>query len=378
MTVYFDYAATTPVLPEIAEIVTELMCEEFGNAGSRTHVFGNTAKKVVAKARSQIGEVINCEPDEVIFTSGATESNNLALLGLKEYLINSDKQHVISMQTEHKAVLEPLMELQKSGISVSLLKPLPNGVIDLNELTEIANEKTGLISIMHVNNETGVIQPIEQICDLLSDSTAILHVDAAQSFGKVSDDLKNKRIDLISISGHKIYAPKGVGALINRKRDYSKLPLKPILFGGGQEQGLRPGTLPVALIAGLGLAAELSVKDQTYRAEKINETLNDFIIAVEQAGGSINGREAVLSPYIRNISLPGIDAEAAMVLFKNLVAVSNGSACTSAKYSNSHVLTAMGLTEDQIQSSIRFSFSHLTEEFNWSELFDSLGKLRFD
>ena len=150
------------------------------------------------------------------------------------------------MQTEHKAVLDAINGTEKSGISVSLLKPLPNGVIDLNELTEVANAKTGLISIMHVNNETGVIQPIEQICELLSDSTAILHVDAAQSFGKVSDDLKNKRIDLISVSGHKIYAPKGVGALVSRKRDYVKLPLKPISFGGGQEQGLRPGTLPVS------------------------------------------------------------------------------------------------------------------------------------
>lgn len=376
MTVYFDYAATTPVLPEIAEIVTELMCEEFGNAGSRTHVFGNTAKKVVAKARSQIGEVINCEPDEVIFTSGATESNNLALLGLKEYLINSDKQHVISMQTEHKAVLEPLMELQKSGISVSLLKPLPNGVIDLNELTEIANEKTGLISIMHVNNETGVIQPIEQICELLSDSTAILHVDAAQSFGKVSDDLKNKRIDLISVSGHKIYAPKGVGALVSRKRDYVKLPLKPISFGGGQEQGLRPGTLPVSLIAGLGLAAELSIREETSRATKINQVVENFETAATQAGCSINGDEAALSPYIRNIVLPGIDAEAAMVLIKDYVAVSNGSACTSAKYTSSHVLTAMGLSEQRIQNSIRFSFSHLIDEFDWKKLFDFLSGLR--
>ncbi len=373
---YFDYAATTPVDPRVAEVIVHYMENEFGNSGSRTHQFGNTAKKAVAEARSQISSAINAEPDEVIFTSGATESNNICLLGLENYLKNNQKTHVISMASEHKAVLEPLQVLEDKGCEVTLLNPDQNGSLNLEELKSVITARTGLVSIMQVNNETGAIQPLHEIVQILEAHDCFFHVDAAQGFGKFNKMLSYERIDFISVSGHKIFGPKGVGALIARKRDYRRPPLDPLMFGGGQESGLRPGTLPVSLIAGLGKAAELSNSEAEKRQAIVQRQLESFESEMKKLDVSINAAKSSLSPYIRSVSIPGIDSEAAMVALKDLIAVSNGSACTSVKYKSSHVLESMKLSEALIDSTIRVSFSHLSADFDWSRVSQKLLSLK--
>lgn len=235
MSTYLDFCATSPVLKEVADLVYKLMVDEYGNAGSRTHEYGARAKKYVETARKQVAEVVAADKSEVIFTSGATESNNIAILGLKEYAEQENKKHIITTRIEHKAVLEPIEHLEKNGFEVSYLDVGESGLVDPQQLRVLLREDTVLVSIMHVNNETGCIQPISEICDVLSLHGVYLHVDAAQSFGKLSEDLKNQRIDLISASGHKVYAPQGIGSLIMRKREYTKPPLKPIYFGGGRK-----------------------------------------------------------------------------------------------------------------------------------------------
>lgn len=372
---YFDFAATTPVDHRVSDLVLHFMRDEFGNSGSRTHSYGVRAKKAVSNARLQIAKPIKAEPDEIIFTSGATESNNIAILGLQDHLKKNGRTHVITMATEHKAVLEPIQLLAQSGFKVSILKPLPTGEIDLQKLHEEINSHTGLISIMHVNNETGVIHPISKVAKEIENSDIFFHVDAAQSFGKFNEDLSNDRIDLISLSGHKIYAPKGIGALVAKKRQYIKPPLKPLFFGGGQEQGLRPGTLPVPLIVGLGLASELAEVEWEKREQKAKQQFSMFLEKMSDLSPKLNSGDAPTSPYIKSISLPGIDAEAAMVLLKDLVSVSNGSACTSSNYSSSHVLKEMGLKQEEIDSTIRVSFSHIEPNFDWSLVYEKLKAL---
>ncbi len=360
MTTYLDYNATAPVLPEVADLVFKLMVEEYGNAGSRTHSFGATAKQAVEKARKQVADVVNADKSEVIFTSGATESNNIAILGLKEYAEKNNKKHIITTAIEHKAVLEPIENLVSNGFEVTYIKPDHSGVIDVESIGKALREDTVLVSVMHVNNETGSIQPIEAICNLLNDHNAYFHVDAAQSFGKLSDELDNSRIDFISASGHKLYAPKGVGALVTRKRGFLKAPLKPVYFGGGQEKGLRPGTLPVQLIAGFGLACELAQKNKVGWQNHSTKIKEKFLALVSKLGGKVIGENT--SPFVTNFYIPGVNSEAAMFMLKDVIAVSNGSACTSSSYQPSHVLTSMGLTKDEIEGSIRISWSHMTDE----------------
>ena len=256
---YYDNAATTQVDSRVAEIVMRYMVEEFGNSGSRTHTYGSSARSAVEVARAHVAAVVDAEEDEVIFTSGATEADNMALLGLAEEGLRSGRRHIITSVIEHKAVLEPLEYLETQGFEVTVLPVKSSGVIDMNAFRAALRDDTLLVSIMHVNNETGVIQPLEEIAEVLVDRDIWFHVDGAQGFGKSIEVLRNKRIDMISISGHKIYAPKGVGALIVRKRpDRTRAPLKPLMYGGGQERGLRPGTVPVALVAGLGEASRLA------------------------------------------------------------------------------------------------------------------------
>ena len=263
---YLDCNATTPVDPRVQAEVLTYLAEEFGNAGSRTHAYGQVAKDRVNRARQQVAAVVDARPEEVVFTSGATESDNLAILGLADHGTHAGRRHIISTQIEHKAVLEPLEEMARRGFEVTLLPPTAGGWIDPDAIRQALRPDTLLVSVMAVNNETGVIQPIPEIADALTGSEAYFHVDAAQAFGKQIEPLRHRRIDLMSISGHKIYAPKGIGALVTRRRGYQRPPLRPLLFGGGQERGLRPGTLPVALIAGLGTAAELALREHAERA----------------------------------------------------------------------------------------------------------------
>ncbi len=374
MSTYLDFNATGPVLSEVADLVYNLMVEEFGNAGSRTHEYGVRAKKAVSLAREQVASIVDAEPNDVIFTSGATESNNIALLGLKAYGELEHKKHIITTKIEHKAVLEPVEHLKKQGFDITYLDVNESGVVDPEDLASALQDNTLFVSIMHVNNETGSVQPINQICSVLQHSEAYLHVDAAQSFGKLSDDLKNERIDLISASGHKIYAPKGIGALVMRKRGFIRPPLQPIIFGGGQEKGLRPGTLAVPLIAGFGLACEIAKNSAQKWQAHAQELKSSLVAELDKIGAQYNGDSS--SPFVLNFSVPGVNSESLMVALKGIAAVSNGSACTSSSYTPSHVLTAMGLDDDRIAGAVRISWGATTESLPVENILKKIEQVR--
>lgn len=373
--VYLDYAATTPVDERVAEIVLTYMRDEFGNAGSRTHEYGARAAKAVERAREQIASPTGVEPSGVIFTSGATEANNLAILGLADHAGRTGRRHFVTTAIEHKAVLEPVRELERRGFEVDVVGPGANGIVSATDVLERVRTDTALVSVMHVNNETGARQPIRDIADGLAAHPAVLlHSDAAQGYGK-ADGLDHPRLDMISVSGHKIFAPKGVGALLLRRRARTRPPLKPLMFGGGQERGLRPGTLPVPLIVGLGLAAELAVAE---RARRLEEQLQFRHLLLEELGGLgavLNGDVTDCVPHILNVSIPGIDSEAAIVALKGLAAISNGSACTSNSYEPSHVLSAMGANEDRTHGAIRISWSHGADPAVAPQIADRLRSL---
>ena len=371
--VYLDCNATTPLEPAVGALIRRYFEEEYGNEGSRTHGYGARAKEAVEKAREQIAELLAAKPDEVIFTSGATESNNLAILGLANWGRRHGKTHIISTHLEHKAVLEPIDVLAKDGFEVDLVAPEKNGRVDAAKIVSLLRPTTLLVSLMHANNETGVIQPIEEVANALAHHPAYFHVDAAQTFGKLIEPLQNHRIDLLSASGHKIYGPKGVGVLLVRHRGKQKVPLAPLVHGGGQEHGLRPGTLPVPLIAGLGLAAEIGMKDHEAREAKCRAFRERFLRAIEPLHPKIHGEEGQVLAHTVNLSFPGISAEEGMVKIRDLVAVSNGSACTSSSYQPSHVLKAMRLAKDEIIGAMRFSWCHLTPDPDWAAV---VAKLR--
>jgi cysteine desulfurase len=360
--VYLDHAATAPVDPRVAEEVLTYMSYEFGNAGSRTHGYGQMAKERVNRARQEVAAVVSASPDEVIFTSGATESNNLAILGLAAHGEATGKRHIISTQIEHKAVLEPLEVLRGRGFEVELLAPTEGGWVAPEAVAAALRPDTLLVSVMAVNNETGVVQPIEEIASLLEGHDAFLHVDAAQAFGKLIAPFQTKRIDLLSVSGHKIGAPKGIGALITRRRGFKRPPLQPLMYGGGQERGLRPGTLPVPLIAALGTASTLALREANQRAASAEAIKQGLIKALLPLGAIINGDPERTVPTTLNVSIPGVDSEAAIVALKDVVAVSNGSACTSQSYEPSHVLLAARLPRERIEGALRFSWGPATTE----------------
>jgi cysteine desulfurase len=316
----------------------------------------------VNRAREEVAAVVAAKPDEVLFTSGATESDNLAILGLAPHGEATGRRHIISTQIEHKAVLEPLEVLARRGFDVTLLAPDEGGWISAASVAAALRPDTLLVSVMAVNNETGVIQPIEEIAQVLDDHDALLHVDGAQAFGKLIQPLQQPRIDLLAVSGHKIGAPKGIGALIARRRGYKRPPLTPLMYGGGQERGLRPGTLPVPLIAGLGTASTLALREAGQRAASAEAIKKELIEALLPMGATINGDPERTIATTLNVSMPGIDSEAAIVALKDVVAVSNGSACSSQSYEPSHVLRAAGLPHERIEGALRFSWGPATTE----------------
>jgi cysteine desulfurase len=361
MTIYLDCNATTPIEPRVRDLVLHYMEVEYGNAGSRTHSFGAEANKAVQKARTQIASVVNADPSEVFFTSGATESNNLSILGLAEFGERTRRRHIVSTLIEHKAVLEPLEVLEARGFEVTLVAPTGGGWVDADEVLGAVRDDTLLVSIMQVNNETGVIQPIEKIAEGLVERNVYFHVDAAQGFGKEIEPLRNDGIDFISISGHKVYAPMGVGALVARARDFERPPLAPLMFGGGQERGIRPGTLPVPLVAGLGLAAEIAEQEHGQRASRCRAFGEVLLRDLSSLNAQVNGDLEHLVPHVLNVSISGLDSEAAMLAAKDHIAISNGSACTSQSYHPSHVLTAMGIDDERVGGALRISWCHLTD-----------------
>jgi cysteine desulfurase len=374
--VYLDCAATTPLDPRVREVFLRHLEAGFGNAGSRTHEYGSRARAAVEQARQQVAAVVSASRSEVIFTSGATESDNLAILGLESHGRATGKLHVITTAIEHHAVLGPIEALENRGFRITRVVPAGSGQIDANAIGEALRSDTLLVSVMQVNNETGVRQPIAAISDVLDSHAAYFHVDAAQGYGRDIDALRHRRIDLISVSGHKIHAPQGIGALIARRRGRQRPPLTPLFQGGGQELGFRPGTLPVAPIAALGMAAELALSDSQQREEACRAFRERLLEGLAPLDPVINGDLALSVSHIVNLSIPGIDAETAMEAWRDIAAVSNGAACSSQFYTCSHVLAAMGLPEDRKAGALRLSWCHFTSEPDYVRMVQAIRALQ--
>jgi len=353
--IYLDNNSTTKLDPQVFDAMIPYFNEKYGNASSKTHYFGWEAEAAIEIARKNISDLIKCESSEIVFTSGATESNNISLRNI----LDINKSHLITMSIEHKAILDVCSHLESKNINVSYLKPNKNGLINLKKIKESITKETGLVSIMHVNNEIGVIQPIKEIGEICRKNNILFHVDAAQSFGKINIDVKTMNIDLLSISGHKIYGPKGVGALfINKSKK-----IKPLFFGGSQEKNVRPGTLPVPLIVGLGeaskIASEKMESDFNYILKLKNLLLNE--IKKEIPDVIINGDFKNRIPGNLNLSFPCIEGQS-IVTSLSKVAASSGSACSSSVPKPSHVLLDIGLNKQLIQSSIRIGIGRFNTE----------------
>jgi len=373
--VYLDFNATTPLDPRVFEVMKEWYLGPPANAGSRTHVYGQRAKDAVEKARAQVAAVINAQPEEIIFTSGATESNNLAILGLAAHGEATGRKHIISTAIEHKAVLEPLEYLATKGFEVELVPVCKGGFVCTDDVIARCRADTLLVSVMHANNETGVLQPVKEIGDAIRATNAYFHVDASQTYGKQLN-LEKVDFDLLSVSSHKIYGPQGIGALVTKRQGNMRVPLIPICHGGGQERGLRPGTIPVPLVVGFAEASRLSRADHQLRTDsnrKMKLTLFDELALTDYR---INGESAQIQEHILNVQFVGVDSEALLMLLRDGIAVSNGSACTSESYLPSHVLIAMGLTEDEANQSIRFSWGYTAAELPFGTISESIRKLQ--
>jgi len=352
--IYLDHHSTTPCDPRVVDAMIPWFTTKFGNAASKTHAFGREAAAAVEKARGQIAALIGAEPAEIVFTSGATESNNLALQGVVDFY-KTKGNHIVTVATEHPAVLDVCRALEKAGRArVTILPVKPDGLLDLDALAAVISADTVLVSVMFANNEIGVIQPVDAIGRLCHEKGVIFHCDAAQAAGKVPIDVRGMDIDLLSISAHKLYGPKGVGALYVRKRN-PRVRLTPILDGGGHEGGMRSGTLPVPLIVGFGEACEISGRGMTEESNRIfalREHLRKLIFdAFDHV--RLNGSLERRLPGNLNVSFEYVEGES-LILGMADVAVSSGSACASAKLEPSHVLHALGLAEPLARSSVRF------------------------
>jgi cysteine desulfurase len=375
-TKYFDYNATTPLDPRVHAAMNECYLGPPGNAGSRTHVFGQRAKEAVENARQQVATVLGAQPEEILFTSGATESDNLVVLGLAAFGERTGRRHIISTAIEHKAVLEPLAAMRRLGFEVDLAPVTSGGYVEPDAIRKRLRRDTLLVSVMHANNETGVLQPVREIAEAMAATDTLFHTDAAQTFGKEVDDLRRLQCDLLSISGHKIYGPQGIGAIAIRRRGSKGPLLEPLMFGGGQERGVRPGTLPVALIVGLGKAAQLAQQEHTARRFAAERVKAQLIADLQKVEHHVNGDPSCCQPHVLNVSFPGVDSEALMMALRDELAVSNGAACTSDRYGSSHVLEAMGLTPERIASAIRISWGPGAAVVPTGVLRDAILRLR--
>ena len=372
--IYMDYHATTPVDPRVLEAMLPFFTEKFGNAASRNHEFGWKAEEAVENARGQIAKLINATPKEIVFTSGATESTNLAIKGVAE-MYREKGNHVITCVTEHKAVVDTCKKLEKQGLRVTYLPVQKDGRISLDELRASITDKTILITIMTANNEIGVIQPIAEIGAIAKEKGILFHTDAVQAVGKVPFDVTMMKADLVSISGHKIYGPKGVGALYVRRRN-PRVLLAEQISGGGHERGMRSGTLNVPGIVGLGKAAELcrlEMQKDTERLGRLRDRLNDGLHKnLDEI--YINGSMEHRLPHNLNISFAYVEGES-LLMGINEVAVSSGSACTSASLEPSYVLKALGAGDDLAHSSIRFGLGRWTTDEEVDYVIDKLTKV---
>lgn len=363
MSVYLDYNASAPIDDRVADFMMDIYRNNIGNADSRTHDYGENARAVVENARKQVGLLLDIPPEDVFFTSGATESNNIAIQGLREYAEKTGKKHIITTSIEHKAVLETAKYMSGNGYRVDFVSPDRTGRVAADEVIDLVDDDTLLVSIMHVNNETGVIQPVKEVGDSLADKNVLFHIDATQSCGKLVEEIREIPYDMLSFSSHKMYGPQGIGALVLRRKNYKLPPVKPIMFGGQQEHGISPGTIPVALVGGLGKACEIALEE--YKSDETdNISIRDMLIEMLDNSGikyRINGDIDYLISSTLNIQIEGVSSEALMLSSKRYCGISNGSACTSSSYSPSYVLVAMGMSEDDIDQSIRLSWGRNTD-----------------
>ncbi|KAL9271196.1 Cysteine desulfurase, mitochondrial-like protein [Drosera capensis] len=359
---YLDMQATTPVDPRVLDAMLPYYLSRFGNPHSRTHLYGWESENAVEAARAQVAALVNASPREIIFTSGATESNNISVKGVMHFFKDT-KRHVITVQTEHKCVLDSCRHLQQEGFDVTYLPVEPDGLVDLEKLKAAIRPDTGLISVMAVNNEIGIIQPLEEIGKICEEKGIWFHSDVAQALGKIPIDVEKMNLTLMSLSGHKIYGPKGVGALYMRRRGRPRIRVEPQMNGGGQERGIRSGTVPTPLVVGFGAACELAMKEMEYDDERIRALHDRLLNGIRSRLDSVivNGSMEKRYPGNLNISFAYVEGESLLMGLKQ-VAVSSGSACTSASLEPSYVLRALGVDEDMAHTSIRFGIGRFTTE----------------
>jgi cysteine desulfurase len=373
-TIYLDYASTTPVDPRVASKMMEFLTPEgeFGNPASRSHRFGWKADEAVEEARSHVANLVNCDPREVVWTSGATEADNLAIKGVARFY-KSKGNHIITSKIEHKAVLDPCRQLEREGFEVTYLDPNDKGVISPEAVKAAIKDSTVLVSIMHINNELGTVNDISKIGDVTRDKGIFFHVDAAQSTGKVNIDLEKMSVDLMSFSAHKTYGPKGVGALYVRRKP--RVRLEALIHGGGHERGMRSGTLATHQIVGMGEAFRLANKEMEEDHKKISKYHEKFLDKVKEIDHVyINGDLNNKVPNILNVSFNFVEGESLIMGLKD-IAVSSGSACTSASLEPSYVLRALGRKDELAHSSIRFSFGRFTSDEDVNNTLDILGNV---
>ncbi|MFG0833276.1 MULTISPECIES: IscS subfamily cysteine desulfurase [Aeromonas] len=377
--IYLDYSATCPVDPRVAEKMMQCLTMDglFGNPASRSHRFGWQAEEAVDLARNQVAELIGADPREIVFTSGATESNNLAIKGIAHFYASKGK-HIVTSKTEHKAVLDTCRQLEREGYEVTYLEPMPNGLFTLEQIEGALRDDTVLVSIMHVNNEIGVVQDIAAIGNLCRSRKIFLHVDAVQSAGKIPVDVEALKVDLLSVSAHKVYGPKGIGALYVRRKPRVRLEAQ--MHGGGHERGMRSGTLPTHQIVGMGEAFRIAKEEMASESQRmmaLRQRLWDGVKDIEAV--YVNGDLDQRVPGNLNVSFAYVEGESLIMALKDL-AVSSGSACTSASLEPSYVLRALGLNDELAHSSIRFSMGRFTteEEIDYAIklIRDSIGRLR--
>jgi len=377
MPIYMDYSSTTPVDPRVAEKMIPFITEDFGNPASRSHPYGWTAEKAVENARKEVAKLVNADPREIIWTSGATESNNLAIKGASNFYSSKGK-HIITMATEHKAVIDAVREMERLGYETTFLVPEPNGLVDIEKFKAALRPDTVLATIMLVNNEIGVVQDIEELGNICRENKIIFHVDAAQATGKIAIDLEKLPVDLMSFSAHKTYGPKGVGALYVRRKP--RIRIEAQMHGGGHERGMRSGTLATHQIVGMGEAFRIAreeMQEENARIKKLQKRLLDGLTEIDET--YINGDLDKRVPHNLNISFNYVEGESLIMAIKG-IAVSSGSACTSASLEPSYVLRALGRSDELAHSSIRFSIGRFTTEkdvdYTIELLKEKIGKLR--
>ena len=374
MGIYLDNNSSSPIDERVLAVMVDVYLNSYGNADSRTHNHGEQARIIVENARKQVASLLEINSSEVFFTSGSTESNNITIQGLEEYALKTNKKHIITSAIEHKSILETVNMMKKKGFDVDIVNPDLSGQINVKEILDKVRDDTLLVSVMHVNNETGIIQPVDRLGTELEKRNILFHVDATQSCGKLVDEIRNLKYNMLSFSAHKLKGPQGVGVLILKKKKYKLPPVKNIMYGGQQEGGIRPGTIPVALVAGCGKACEIAEKEYRENSQKCKslKVILEELLKKSNVNYHYNGAQQYCIDSSVNICFKGVMSEALMLSSKQYCSVSNGSACTSKSYSPSYVLEAMGIPTEDIENSIRISWGPETNEI---EFRDNINKM---